>query len=360
MRKLLLASGVVLTVMLTMSSCLKSDDEVTTYDDVAVTSATLGTLNRYLTTTTSAGEDSIYKVTFTGSTIKLVIDQVGCRIYNSDPLPYGTDLKHVVCTLSTKNSALVTIKSTTSDSLFVVSSTDSIDFSTPRTLRIMATDGEHYREYEMALTARAQQEGVLRWTEMTGEVPYVCYDIVSYPEIGQVVGYTDDEVYGFGWDDKLKKSSDMGVTWTEELLDAPDSLLPRECLSFVWWPMANNLKYALMAGKRTAGDTTMTLWRKVIDADRQGKWAYMVPTEDNNYLLPAMEQVELTRFKGYLLALGSNGLIYRSQDQGITWKTSTKLQMPTEFGGAPFMLITSYENLMLWDAAGRVWQGEMD
>lgn len=326
MRKIFVACWAMLTVLLAMPSCLNSDDDVTTYDDVAVTSVTLGTMNRYLSTTTSAGKDSIYKVTFAGSTIKLVIDHLGCRIFNSDSLPYGTDLKHVVCTLSTKNSALVAIKSTISDSLYILSSKDSIDFSVPRIFRVMATDGIHYREYMMKLTAHQKQPGVLRWTK-SDAMPMV--NIVE-PE-----------------------------TIDPEMADDDIEKIPQLSLASVIWTMASNVNCTMWAGRCAETDTTMTLWRKISDSDHAGKWVLMTQSENNPYLLPAMEQVVLLYYQGALLALGSNGTVYKSSDQGITWKTSNKLTMPDGFAGAPMSAFVVDDSIWLTDATGQIWQGEI-
>ena len=174
MKKIFLACWVMLTATLLLPSCLGSDDDATYYDDVAITSFSLGTLNRYLTTTSSAGDDSIYKVSYAGSTYKVAIDQLGGRIFNCDSLPIKTDLKHVVCTLATRNSALVTLKSMISDSLFTFSSTDSLDFSEPRTFRVFSTDGEHHRDYVVSLSVRQYEAGTLLWTAMEdGQMPEI-------------------------------------------------------------------------------------------------------------------------------------------------------------------------------------------
>ena len=105
MRKFFQACWVMLAATLLTTSCLGSDDDdVTTYDDVAIMSFTLGTLNRYLTTTSSTGADSTYKTTYAGSSYKMNIDHLGGRIFNSDSLLNGTDNRHVLCTITTSNS----------------------------------------------------------------------------------------------------------------------------------------------------------------------------------------------------------------------------------------------------------------
>ena len=60
--------SMMLVALTAMTSCLSSsNDETTLYNDAAIIKFTLGTVNRYLHTTTASGADSTYKVTFTGS-----------------------------------------------------------------------------------------------------------------------------------------------------------------------------------------------------------------------------------------------------------------------------------------------------
>ena len=306
-----------------LPSCL-GDDDITVYDDVAITSFSLGTLNRYVKTTVN-GKDTTYKVSFAGSGYKMAIDQIGGRIFNADSLPVGTDVKHVVCTLSVRNSALISMKSMISDSLFTFSSTDSLDFSEPRTIRIFSTDGEHYRDYIVSVAARQYEAGTLLWTAMDAE---------QMPAADEVVDSID-------------------VT----NLDADASLLPRLALAYTSWTEKNNVRYALWAGLRTEADTAMTLWRKVSDAGHDGRWVYMTVDEKNPYYLPAMSQVALAYYGGKLLALGSNGEVYQSPDQGITWKTNSKLALPENFGGAPMKAVVKDGWLWLQDGNGQVWRG---
>jgi len=317
-----------LVAVLMLPSCLGSDDDVTVYDDVAITSFTLGTLNRYVTKTLSDGSDSTYKVTYAGSAYKVAIDQMGFRIFNVDSLPVGTDVKHVVCTMVTRNNALITIKSMTSDSLFTYSSTDSIDFSQPRTFRVFSTDGLYYRDYVVSISARQYAAGSLLWTAMGN---------TAMPE-AEIVPDSIDE---------------------QNIADDA-SLLPSKSLAYVSWTAADNIKYSLWAGLRADTDTAMTLWRKVSDANHAGQWVYMTQAEDNPYYLPAMSQAALVYYGGSLLALGGNGAIYQSRDQGITWKSSSTQKMPEGFGGAPLKAVVSEGYLWLQDGKGRVWRGVMN
>ena len=153
MNKIRSTIGVLLTVVLCMTSCLGDDnDEVVAYSDVAITQVTLGTLNRYThTTSSSTGNDTVVKSTLTGSSYPMTIDHLSGKIYNQDSLPVGTDVAHVLLTVSAKNGGYVFLKSLTSDTLQRVSSTDSLDFTQPRTLVAYSSDATWCREYQMTL-----------------------------------------------------------------------------------------------------------------------------------------------------------------------------------------------------------------
>lgn len=324
MRKALLACCVVLSTAILLPSCLGDDDDVTLYDDVAITAVTLGTLNSYLTTTASDGSDSVYKRAYGGSSFQMAIDQIGHRIWNVDSLPLGTDLKHVVCTLTAKNNGLVAILSTSSDSMKLVTTTDSIDFSVPRTLRVISSDAEHYRDYVMTLTARQQETGRLVWAEADAAL------MPAEPTVDSI-----------------------DVT----RLDADAALVPQLALTGVTWQGRGNVEYTLWAGMTAETDTAMTLWRRLRDASHEGNWVLMTQAEDNPYYLPAAAQIALVYTNGKLLALSSNGNVYSSEDQGLTWKTDEKLTMPEDFGGAPMRAVTGNGFIWLQDGTGRVWRG---
>ena len=119
MKRVFRIFGALLMMPVILTSCLgDSTDDTTLYSDMAITSFTLGTLNRYTQTTSSTtGNDTVIKTTLTGSDYKMTIDQLGHKIYNQTPLPVGVDVKHVICTVSAKNSGWLTLKSMTSDSL---------------------------------------------------------------------------------------------------------------------------------------------------------------------------------------------------------------------------------------------------
>lgn len=168
MKKIIFNLALLLSVVITAASCLGNDDndEYTYYSDAAISAFSLGTLNRYVTVEASTGLDSLVKKSVTGSNYPFLIDQAGRAIYNTDSLPVGTDAKHVICNITSKNSGLVVIKSMTSDTLNYYSSSDSIDFSEPREFRVYSTDGTQYRKYTISVNVHKEYADSFVWSDL--------------------------------------------------------------------------------------------------------------------------------------------------------------------------------------------------
>ena len=341
MRSIFYALWATVTAVFVLTSCLSSDDNDTaTYDDMAIQAFTLGTLNRYLHTTSGSGADSVYKVTYVGSNYVMSIDHLNGRIYNTTPLLSNTDLKHVVCSLTTKNNGLAVVKLLTSDTLMTIGNTDSIDFSQPREFRVYAQNGSGYRKYMVSLTVNEEDKSTLNWTEAA---------LSDYPKTTANIQYKVD---GAG---KLLASANGGQTWTEEELGDSGDLLPTSRLSFVSWAIDSHVSYTLLAGQRSESDTIMTLWRKADYEGLPSKWVYMPLSDGNSYYLPCMEKVVLVYYNDRVLAIGSNGKIYQSEDQGITWHVNSGYSLPFEVGSSLFDATVA--NGVLWITDGeKAWK----
>lgn len=214
--------ALIVSAVCSLSSCLSSDDdtEYTYAKETGISAFTLGTMNRYLHTTSSEGADSVYKVTYTGSSYKMTIDQLGGRIYNNDSLPYGTDLEHVLATITAVDNGTILLKSATSDSLSYYSSTDSIDFSVPRTVRIAAQDGQRYTDYIVTLTARTAPENTMAWQEKTTDTNIAALDDIKAIAAGRYVYVFGNEG---GTAVAYRTAVNDGTTWTR-LSAAPASI----------------------------------------------------------------------------------------------------------------------------------------
>ncbi len=149
--------------ILLLASCLDSDNDFVYNDDAAVTSFSVTTVKRYVHTKSSAGADSVYTTSMTCSSYKFYIDQVNCEIYNPDSLPCGVDASKVLCSISSSNSGTVLFKSMTSDSLAYFSSSDSIDYTQPRVIKVYSNSGAAVRSYTVRVNVHQQQPDSMQW-----------------------------------------------------------------------------------------------------------------------------------------------------------------------------------------------------
>lgn len=174
MKRLPVVLSFLFALMLTgasVSSCASDDEQViSTSPDCAITSVTLGTLKRTILTKDKQGRDSTYMVNVTGAYYPLNIDQLAGRIFNTDSLPCGTDLSHVV--FSAFNlSGNMTIRSLYSGEDTIFLRTDSTDLSRERVVDVRSTDGTAQRSYTLSLCAHQEEADTFRWTRMATGLP---------------------------------------------------------------------------------------------------------------------------------------------------------------------------------------------
>lgn len=172
MKKKLLTSMLLLTAMFLMTACLKGEDrDVAYYEDTAITSFAVGTLKRTVHTKTKAGKDSTYKAKFNASKYAFYIDQTKREIYNPDSLPVGVDASKVIATIVGKSGGAIALNmkkaGATKDSLVRYVATDSLDFSSPREVRVYSNSGNNYRAYTVRVNVHKEVPNVFNWTELT-------------------------------------------------------------------------------------------------------------------------------------------------------------------------------------------------
>jgi hypothetical protein len=86
-----------------------------------------------------------------------------------------------------------------------------------------------------------------------------------------------------------------------------------------------------------------------------------LPVESfNPYYLPKMDHLNLVYYNFLPLAIGNDGKIYVSRDQGITWKTTSAYTLPKNIG--TFNLTAFADDYgYLWlvgNDTGEVWRGQ--
>jgi hypothetical protein len=340
-----------------LTSCLKdNDEEVTLHDDMVITDFALTVVNQFVTVKSSSGADSTYKKTIISGLPIFNIDQNKGQIFNNTPLPANCDLKHILASVGSKNNGVITIKSMISDSLFYFSSTDSIDFSQPRLLRVYASDNSGFRDYTITVNMAETESGKMLWDEFPAGSEEI--EQALYQQILLTPGDAS----------KFNLSKDSGNTWTEELIgDNEDaSLLPTSTLAWLVFPFkANaNTDYEMLVGILDSESTTYTFWRKIVDKNAEAptaKWVNMPIETDRQYLLPLMDSLSLIWYNENLYAIGNNGKIYKSIDQGISWRVCEDFTLPEDMESNNVKAVTDADgNLWILNAdSGRVWKGVM-
>ena len=166
MKSKFLAFIALVAATLSLSSCLNSDETVVEYtNDTAITGFSLGKLGRYMETT--AGKDTLIADKVNGANYKFYIDQVNLQIYNVDSLPTKTRTAAVLATISSKNSSPIFIMNKNCpekiDSATYYSSTDSIDFSQPRMVRVYNNSLNAYVTYTVKVNVHQQEGNEFNW-----------------------------------------------------------------------------------------------------------------------------------------------------------------------------------------------------
>lgn len=147
------------------SSCLNSDDDNYSYsDDSAVSSFALGNVQYVAGKYKQTGLDSIVSRDF--SSVKFRINQLEGKIYNADSLPVGALASKVLCNVATYNSGVVGLKNADNDTVHYFTSTDTVDFSKPRTFIVYSNSGLGYRRYEVSVNVHRQDSAAFVWTGM--------------------------------------------------------------------------------------------------------------------------------------------------------------------------------------------------
>ena len=382
MIKKFLAFACMALAMFGFSSCLNSDeDEITYYDDTAVTAFSLSAANRYIHTTASDGvTDSVYKTSMTVTGYAFSIDQQQRLIYNTDSLPVGTDATHILATISSKNSGNIVLNlkdKAGQDSLAYYSSTDSIDFTNPVRLRVYNTQGTAYREYTVKVNIHQQEGNVFYWNSLNepalqtlahrrmiangndlylfglkdgATVGYVysnqawkqlsrSFGADAYKNVavqqGSILGATPARLYAMT-DNGISYSSDQGTTWTADALDDATANLPDTDLNFISSAAVtnDNTYNLLLIGNRNGKTVT---WAKVEEngsGSQSQPWYLFTDDEYNRKTLPCLSNLQVVNCEGTLLAIGGDlKTIYSSRDQGLTWSADTTYTLPAAVAG---------------------------
>ena len=219
MKRKFFAFIALITATLSLSSCLSSDETTVEYThDTAITAFSLGSLDRYTKTTT--GKDTLLKANVTGSDYKFYIDQAQRLrlIYNVDSLPCGVRDTAMLATISSKNNSpilLMDINKTDSVAAYY-SSSDSINFSVPRLIRVYSSDYSAYAEYQVTVNVHKELPYEFKWHELAQNNS----QLAAFSDLKAVA--CGDYIYVFGKTAEgtkvLKSAINNGSAWSSIMM----------------------------------------------------------------------------------------------------------------------------------------------
>lgn len=328
MKRKFFAFIALITATLSLSSCLSSDETTVEYThDTAITAFSLGSLDRY--TKTKAGKDTLLKANVTGSDYKFSIDQVQRLIYNVDSLPAGTRTTAVLATITSKNSSPVILmhaKQTENlDSAAYYSSTDSINFSEPRFIRVYSSDYSAYAQYKVIVNVHKELPYEFKWHELAQNNS----QLAAFFDLKAVA--CGDDIYVFGKTAEgtkvLKSAINDGSAWS--------SITMNESLSSDAYQSA-----VALDGKLYIADGG-----KVYASADAATWTVVSDNADIKQLIGASSK--------NLYAYTATGISV-SEDKGANWKAekldTDKAYLPTQnisMNVAGVLSAKDVENVML-------------
>jgi hypothetical protein len=224
MRHILSVAALLLLSTFIFCSCLNSNDETDYSGECSITAFKLGSVYRTIHVTTSAGKDSTYLSSYTGTYFKMNIDQVNRRIFNNDSLLYESDLSHILATISASSTVTYRTDDPDSTNWTQYSSTDSIDFRNPLVFRVYAADGVSYKDYSVKVNVHKQASEVFSWTELSHSVA-----VLSAMSGTKAVAFNDSVmVFGHAGGKLTMALSGFsnGKTWSAQTLTGCDDADP--------------------------------------------------------------------------------------------------------------------------------------
>ena len=218
MKRKFFAFIALITATLSLSSCLSSDETTVEYThDTAITAFSLGSLDRY--TKTKAGKDTLLKANVKGSDYKFYIDQAQRLIYNVDSLPCGVRDTAILATISSKNNSpilLMDINKTDSVAAYY-SSSDSINFSKRRFIRVYSSDYSAYAQYTVTVYVHKELPYEFKWHELAQNNS----KLAAFSDLKAVA--CGDDIYVFGKTAEgtqvLKSAINDGSAWSSIMMN---------------------------------------------------------------------------------------------------------------------------------------------
>jgi len=192
--------------------------------------------------------------------------------------------------------------------------------------------------------------------------------------VSQLIAASTDELYGLDAAGTLLSLGKDSADWTREKFedDAEAALFPLSSTSVaaVRWPYApsDSTDYVLLCGRSDGDAQHGVVWRKLAMRGSYaalhgtGQWVYMPFSSENRYTLPCNERLTMAVYDASVLAIGDEGTLLQSRDQGLTWKPvgASTLSLPSSLTTGQRIAIAAGADGELWivSAAGQVFVGK--
>lgn len=164
MRKNIAIYLALFSVLLAGVSCGNNNDDIYTVSGTPyafISSFRIGNIKCPYHAFTADGRDTIVERVVTGEAFEFVVDQKAKEVYNVDSLVYGTKVDKVVSNVSC--TGIPYRYDLSSDAYVYYSSTDSVDFTSPVSVRITSSDGTYDNYYTIKLNVHRVDPDLMVW-----------------------------------------------------------------------------------------------------------------------------------------------------------------------------------------------------
>lgn len=191
----------IFAILVLMFACNTEDTATTLSSDAEITAFSLTANDSVMT--------DLDLVFFT-------IDQQKGEIYNADSLPVGTEFTKLLAGITFNSASKATIHYQSGDSLSY-SSTDSIDFTHPFTIEVVAYDGVTKKEYDVKLNVHKQEPDSMQWNLLTSNIWSFGYNSSKTVHLNaKFLTYFDNSLsYSL-----FSSPENSGIQWNSESLNS--------------------------------------------------------------------------------------------------------------------------------------------
>ena len=164
----------VAVAVLSITSCIKDENEMSSSPECAIISFSVGNITSYVTEQQYDSEgnatDVVVTKTIAGSDIHFNIDHNTGHIFTVDSLPKWVDLSRVVPKFTSYGSVYNLASAEDDFYIYLTSGSDSIDFSKTVNLLCVATDGVSRKKYTVDIYKRTTDLDTLQWKFMQSDI----------------------------------------------------------------------------------------------------------------------------------------------------------------------------------------------